>query len=219
MNIEFLAAVKKGDIEKIKALLEHDRGLVNAKAETGESAILLAMYHGQRGVANLLWDYGAAVNIWEAAAVGATDRVNDLVEIDPGLIHSQSHDGFTPLQLAAFFGNAHTVKWLAALGSNVNAISKNSTFARGVPVLQSAVASGNRDVVKILLEHGANVNVLNEQEGTPLYLTAYEGNVEMVKLLLAGGADRNLKTKDGETPLKIAEARGHYPVVELLKDQ
>lgn len=217
MEKEFLAAVKKGDSERIKALLDQDRKLANAHADSGESAILLAMYYGRRGIANLLWDYGAEMNVWEAAAVGASGCVQELVARDPSLTHAHSHDGFTPLQLAAFFGNADTVEWLATHGSDVNAVARNQTFARGVPVLQSAVASRNALTVKTLLEHGANVNAMNEEEGTPLFLAAFEGNAEMVKLLLAHGADLHLKTKKGQTPLDFAKQEGYQQIVELLE--
>lgn len=164
---ELIEAVKKGDADKIKQLLAKDRALANARTKTGESAILLAMYYGQRGIANLLWDYDAEMNVWEAASVGAIERARQLVESDPSLIRAISHDGFTPLQLAAFFGNKEAVEFFVSRGADVNAISHNATFARGVPILQSAVASGNVEVVRLLLEHGAKPNVMNEQEGTP----------------------------------------------------
>lgn len=219
MQKEFIEAIKKGDTEKINTLLTQDRALVNSKSETGESAILVAIYYGRRGIANVLWDFGAEMNVWEASAVGATERVKEWIEREPSLIRAHSHDGFTPLQLAAFFGNADTVEMLATRGADVNAISHNQTFARGVPILQSAVASGNVLAVKILLEHGANVNVLNEQEGTPLYLAAFEGNSAMVKLLLANGANPNLKTKDGMTPLDLAKKEGYQEIVGLLESK
>ncbi len=217
MENEFIEAVKKGDAEKIKQLLAQNRELVNAHTETGESAILLAMYHGQRGIANLLWDYGAGMNFWEASAVGALDHVKQIVDSDPGSVRSFSHDGFTPLQLAAFFGNKEVVEFLISRGADVNAISRNTTFARGVPILQSGVASGNAEVVRVLLDHGANPNVLNEQEGTPLFAAAFEGNAEMVRLLLDHGADTNLKSKSGETPLVAAKKKGHTQLVALLE--
>jgi ankyrin repeat protein len=215
---EIIEAVKKGDAEKVRQLLAKDRALVNARAETGESAILLAMYHAQRGIANLLWDYGSEMNVWEAASVGAIDRVSQLVEGDPSLIRSLSHDGFTPLQLAAFFGNKDVVEFLASRGADVNAVSRNTTFARGVPILQSAVASGNFEVVRALLEHGANPDVLNPQEGTPLFVAAFEGNADMVRLLLDPGADASLKTKTGETPLDAAKKKGHSHIAALLEN-
>jgi uncharacterized protein len=214
---EMLEVVKKGDADKVKRLIAKDRALVNVRTETGESAILLAMYHGHRGIANLLWDYGATLDVWEAASVGALDSVKQLIGNDPRVIHSLSHDGFTPLQLAAFFGNMEVVELLARRGADVNSISRNTTFARGVPILQSAVASGNKEVVRILLEHGANPNILNEEGGTPLYAAAFEGYVEMVRMLLKHGADPQLKTKTGETPLHIARIKGHAQVVALLE--
>ena len=217
MEIEFIQAIKKGDTEAINALLRQNLALVNATAETGESAILLAMYYGRRGIANVLWDYGAEMNVWEAAAVGATERVKEWIIREPSLLHAHSPDGFTPLQLAAFFGNADTVEMLAGRGADVNAVSQNQTFARGVPVLQSAVASGNTLTVKILLEHGANANGLNEQEGTPLFIAAFEGNAEMVKLLLGSGGDPDLKTKDGMTPLDFARKEGYQEIIALLE--
>ncbi len=215
---EFIEAVKKGDIEKVAQLLAHNRALVNVRTDTGESAILLAMYYGQRGIANLLWDYSTEINVWEASAVGATQRANELLKEKPDLVHAYSHDGFTPLQLAAFFGHAETVALLLDRGAEINLHSQNKTFARGVPILQSAVASGNVDVVKILLARGADVNIKGEENSlTPLHASAFDGQLEIVRLLIEQGADPNIKTKNGDTPLAIAKKKGHAQVAALLE--
>ncbi len=215
---EFLHAAQTGNTNRLTGLLSHNRALVNARSESGESAILLAVYNGRQDAAKLLLDYGAELNIWEAAAVGAMERVNEWLKEKPDLVHAYSHDGFTPLQLAAFFGHAETVALLLDHGAEINLHSRNKTFARGVPILQSAVASGNVDVVKILLARGADVNIKGEENDlTPLHAAAFDGQLEIARLLLEHGADPNIKTKNGDTPLAIAKKKGHAQVAALLE--
>lgn len=215
---EFLHAARNGNTNKLRELLAHNRALVNARSESGESAILLAVYNGHSEVAKLLLDHGAELNIWEAAAVGATKRVSEWLKENPDLVHAYSHDGFTPLQLAAFFGHRETVELLLDHSAEINLRSQNKTFARGVPILQSAVASGNVDMVKILLVRGADVNIKGEENGlTPLHAAAFDGQLEIARLLIEHGADVNAKMKNGDTPLAIAKKKGHAQVAALLE--
>lgn len=218
MNLEqeLFHAIETDTFARLVEIIEDNPSLVNARKENGDSAVLAAIYHGHNDIAQLLITSGAMVNIWEAAALGDQSRVAKYFQADANLLHAFSHDGFTPLQLAAFFGHASLVEFLLDQGADPNVISRNQTFARGVPILQSAVASGKIESVRALLAHGANVNIRNAQGMTPLHLAAFEGNVEMVKLLLANGADVNAKMDDGTTPRGMAEKKGHEEIAGSL---
>ena len=99
-------AVKAGDSGQVQALIAADPTLVNAHADGGESAVLLATYYGHRDIADLLVLRGANLTVFEASAVGQVARVEALLAQDPALVNAFSPDGFTPLGLAAFFGHA-----------------------------------------------------------------------------------------------------------------
>jgi len=63
---DFLAAVKAGDAERVARMLDANAGLLNARGGSGESAVMLAVYYGKKGVLELLLGRGAELNIFEA---------------------------------------------------------------------------------------------------------------------------------------------------------
>src|SRR5438067_1586325 len=99
----FLDAVKAGDLERVKEMISADPGLVDTKASTGESAVLTAVYHRHKEIANLLVARGAALTLAEACAAGERERAERLLEERAAEVNAYSADGWTPLHLAAFF--------------------------------------------------------------------------------------------------------------------
>jgi ankyrin repeat protein len=215
---QMLEAVKSGDVASVNALLDANPSLVNAKNESGVSAILLATYFGHRDIAEVLLAKGAELNIFEAAASGQLDRIRMLTEEDSGLVDSYSSDGFTPLGLAAFFGRKDVLDFLLAHGANPNAASKNQM--RVLP-LHSAVAHRQPEVAltmaESLLLNGAEVNVAQDGGWTPLHQAAAHGQMEIMKLLFAHGADVNAKSEDGTTPLQMAQNKDYPEATEMLR--
>jgi ankyrin repeat protein len=213
-----LEAVKAGDVAQVKALIEADPALVNAKDEAGNSAILLATYYGRRDVVNVLLAHDAELSLFEASAVGRLDRVQALVAEDPDLtselVNAYSHDGFTPLGLASFFGHRDVAEFLLAHGAEINAASKNKM--RVMP-LHSAVASRHFGIAEILLAHGADVNAAQQDGYTPLHEAAQNGQVEMAELLLAHGANIDARKDDGQTSLAVAMEHSHMGAADLLR--
>ncbi len=187
-EVEIFGALVTGDNAKFRRLLEEHPEIVNARNETGDSLLLAAAYAGRRDLFDLLLEKGAGVSLFEAAAAGLVDRVQDQIDGDPALVNAYSHDGWTPLHLASFFGHKEVVNLLLARGADVNARSKSSRFAKENTPLHAAAANKQVGVAEILIAHGADVNAKDGSGYTPLALAANSRNDLMVVILLEKGA-------------------------------
>jgi ankyrin repeat protein len=161
-----------------------------------QSELLEALYRGDRDVVEAKLAEQPDLTLFEAAAVGATGRVRELLSIDPGSGGGWSPDGFTALHLAAFFGNEADCAELLECGADVNAVARNPLR---VQPLHSAAAGGHTAVARLLLEHGADPNARQEGGFVPLHAAAQAGNDELYGLLVASGADQDATTDDGRT--------------------
>jgi len=101
----FFDAIKAGDVEAVRAQAKENTSLFVARTESGESPLLLAKYYGKDSVIQALLEIGLQPDLFEAAALGHADRAKVLVDSAREFLNAMSDDGFTPLQLAAFFGH------------------------------------------------------------------------------------------------------------------
>jgi ankyrin repeat protein len=211
---EFFKAVKGGDLAAVQGMLQQVPSLKDARTEKGLHAVVLAIYYGQKDIADVILRHGPELTIHDASTVGDFGRVKQLVAQDPALVNSLSSDGFTPLGLAAFTGRLEIAEFLLAQGAEANIVSQDEN--QFTP-LTGAVASGNAAVVKLLLMHGADPNHLYEGgQFSPLLEAASAGRLGIIDLLLRHGADVNLRSKDGKSPLGVAREHGHTAVAEAL---
>ena len=213
MRAELFTAIRAGDTAKITALVESDPGLLDAKDENGLSAITIAKYSRQESIAQMLIDRGAKLDIFSASMAGVETRVVELLAQDRGLINSYSVDGWTPLHVAAFFGQKEIAEVLLANGADVHARSRN---AMGNTPLHAAVAARKPDVVPVLLAHGADVNARQQGDFVPLHAAAQNGDVELASLLIAHGADVKARAANNQNALDFAMTKGHQAMVDLL---
>lgn len=179
----------------------------------GETPVLTAVYYGAREVADLLLARGATLSLFEAAAVGAADRLREILTTAPDLLNTYSHDGWTALHLAAFFGHPGAAAYLIEQGAAVSAIGRNGMA--NTP-LHAALASNRSDVARLLIKAGADVSIGDGAGWTPLHLAAANGNRELVAELLERGARPDTATDKGETALALAAAKGHAEIAALL---
>jgi ankyrin repeat protein len=210
---EFLEAIRKNDHEKVAQLLKDRPSLANTRDRDGGSAILMALYRGNKPIAAAI----AAIkqtDIFEAACLGDLNQLKTLLSQDPSLAESYSPDGFTALALASYIGQKESVDILVEKGADVNAPARNST---GFTALTGAVSQNHNGIAKVLVARGAKVDHKYEGDFTPLMHAAHAGNIELVKLLLDHGADPNAKNSEGKTPLSFAVEKGHQDLVDLLK--
>ena len=85
MTDELLAAVEAGDADRVSALISEDPSLANARDGSGVSAILLSRYRSDRAVTDALLAADPDLDIYEAATLGYTDRLNEALATDPAL--------------------------------------------------------------------------------------------------------------------------------------
>jgi uncharacterized protein len=207
-----LDAIKAGDVERVRELLRADPSLLAAK-KNDVSLTRLALYVGQRAVAEEFVLQGAPFDVFDACALGDLTLTETLVTADPSLVKSFSPDGHSPLGLACFFGHTAVAMLLIERGADVNAASQNNMQVRP---LHSAVARKSRSIVELLLARGADVNAKQQHGYTPLHGAAAAGDHELAEILLQHGADKAAKSDDGKTPHALASERSHSAILGLL---
>jgi len=135
---EIFDAVRAGNMTRVQELLNADPGLASVRNERGHTPVLIAQYHHKQEAVAALLGVEPALDIFDAASVGRTGRVAEWLEKDPALLEARSGDGFSPLGLAAFFGQTETVKLLLARGANPK------------DAVGLAATKGHVDVLKLL---------------------------------------------------------------------
>jgi ankyrin repeat protein len=210
---EVIQTAKEGDVSKLSQLIESNPDLPNARADTGETPVMAALYHGHQAAVEMLVDAGASLDIFAAAALGDMTAVEAALAADPKSVNAFAYDGWTPLHLAAFFGRSAAAERLLADGAHLSALSRNAL--RNTP-LHAAVAGGHVDVSLLLIEAGADVNVADAGGHTPFHIAAEGGYVPVAKALILRGADAHAVDAEDRTPLARAVARGHAEIVDLI---
>jgi uncharacterized protein len=216
--MDLFATISHGDGGAVLDLLAADPALGRARhPERGVSPVLWAMYghHFElaRAVAGQLDRLGQSLDLHEAAALDAADRVGALLD---GGAHAdaRSADGFTPLQLAAYFGAPAAAALLVERGADVDAAAENP---QRIAPLHAAVAGRRPEVVRVLLAAGAQPDARQHGGWTPLLAAAKHGHAEMVEALLEAGADPSAANDDGVRPAELARAHGHDAVAVLIE--
>ena len=178
------------------------------------SELIAAVYRGDRARVEELLVGEPTLDVFEAAAVGRTERVAELLDADPELVSAWASDGFTALHLAAYFRHPETARLLVDRGAPVDVVARNEQLR--VTPLQSAAAAREGDTVALLLERGANPNARHEGGFTVLHTVAQNGDEQLIRLLLSHGADAALAADDGRTAADFARDAGHTNLAALL---
>ena len=214
---DLFTAINAGDAARVEVILSADPALAAARDDDGVSATMHALYRRRPAVAEMIAAAILELDVFEAAALGRTDRLAELLAADPPLATARSVDGFTALHYPAFFGMGEAAaasRALLAAGADPNARSAN---AFSVLPLHSAVAGDHDDVVAVLLAAGADVNAMQRHGYRPLHGAAQNGAAATVARLLAAGADPSATNDDGRTAADLAAQAGHMELAGRLR--
>ncbi len=153
------------------------------------SDLLQAVYRGDQAAVDELLAAEPELDVFEAAAVGRTERLRELLDADPKVANAWAEDGFQPLGLASFFGRVDAARLLIERGAEVNSASRNDFK---VMPLHSAVAEKDAEtryeLATLLLEHGADPNARQQDDFTPLMAADQQGDARLRELLVEHGA-------------------------------
>ena len=158
---DLFAAVQAGDGDALRELLEARPELAGERNAEGLSPVLVALYNGRSELVDPILDANPPLDAFDAAAVGRTRGLEELLDADPDLVRAWSPDGFTALHLAAFFGQEDAARILLDRGADPRVISTHREI-RVAPV-QSAAAGGHDAIVRLLLERGAELEDVEEE--------------------------------------------------------
>jgi uncharacterized protein len=211
---ELFEAIKAGDLTAVKALLDREPELVNACDQSGLPAFTAAKYNRQEAIAQLLRERGAKLDIHAAAITGDEARVRELIQGDKSAVSTFSHDGWTPLHLAVFFGHAACAKALVEAGAAVNERAKNAM--ENMPI-HAAAAGRSADAVVILIENGADINARQHGGWTALHAAAQNGDASIAHVLIGAGADVKARADNNQSALDLALTKGHQDMVDILE--
>jgi uncharacterized protein len=158
------------------------------------SEILEALYRGDVETAHQLAE-GADRDVFEAAALGETERLRDLLDEDPARANAFGDDGFHPLGLACFFGQLDAARLLLERGADVNTLSRNEHIQTAA--IHAAAASGETaadestryELVKLVLDHGADPNLPQPGGFRAIDAARQSGDERLERLLKERGAE------------------------------
>lgn len=212
-------AAEKGDLNRLKSLLEKDPQLIYARNDFGGTPLHVAAQAGQLNIVKFLFEKGADLNSKDMYGMtplhaGVESEKNDVLAFllaQGAAIDAKNLWGMTPLHWAALSGLDKPLEFLVSKGADREA-KDNS----GRTPLHLGAWTGNRAIAEALIQKGGLVNAKDQGHDTPLHGAAYEGHKEVVDLLLAKGAEVNAKNNKGRTPSDGAARRGHKAVLELL---
>ena len=157
------------------------------------SDVLQAAYRGDREEAERL-AAGRELDVFEASALGRTDRLRELLDADPSLVNAYGDDGFHPVGLASFFGNVDAARLLYERGADANQIARNEHIQTAA--IHAAAASGDTgqdeatryELVELALEHGADPNLPQGGGFRAIDAARQNGDERIEQLLLEHGA-------------------------------
>ncbi|MFM7669478.1 MAG: ankyrin repeat domain-containing protein [Betaproteobacteria bacterium] len=137
-----MAAVRAGNLVKLRDLLDNHGANLNSRNRIGESLLMMSIKAGKQDIANYLLDRGARVDIASTANV-------------------------TPLMAAAFNGDLGMVERLLERGADVHARDRLKKTA-----MVYAAGEGRTEVVARFLKAGVDINARYPNDLTALMWAA-----------------------------------------------
>ncbi|AYP74067.1 ankyrin repeat protein [Fowlpox virus] len=175
LNSPLHCAVKKGDFEAVKSLLDKHEYINDVFYDNGYTPLNLAVVSGFTQIVRLLLENGADADIC-------------------------STDLFTPLHMAVRMKHKDIINLLLVFNANPNL----EDCFRCTPLIH-ACAEGDIETCESLISYGADVNYITSAGDTALASGVDNNKLQIVRLLLDKGANSNTIFERGSKLYSIME--------------
>jgi ankyrin repeat protein len=180
-------------------------------------------------IAQLLYEHGAEVDVQgrenctpliAASCSGHLEIVRWLLSCGASSTVRDEEYGFTPLHMAAVWGQVEVSRLLLRYKADIHAHDN-----KGRTPLHQAARRNQVYVARLLLEHGADVNARDNKRNTPLHLVSEADfpdvvrDLDVARLLVEHGANIDAEDDEGRTAFQIASEEGHHDFVKFLSDR
>ncbi len=240
---------------RISSILIKAGAHIDTSEGTGRTALHFAVTARHLDVMRFLIEQGADLNTRDAEGAsplddavwtGSLDATAILLAHGAHLNEMDTKTGATPINEAAFRGNAPLIRYLLQFhpdlgiadkqghGPLENAIRMGKEDSalllleaepkeRATPqfferTMDAAIRNNESVLVATLLKQGALANDTLPSGSTPLDTAAAEGATPVVRVLLDNGADPNRSGRNGTSPLEDASLKGFDGIVGMLLD-
>ncbi|XP_062334483.1 ankyrin-2-like isoform X2 [Osmerus eperlanus] len=215
-------AAQENHLEVVRYLLENE-GNQSTATEDGFTPLAIALQQGHNQVVSLLLEHDTKGKV-RLPALHIAARKDDtksaalLLQNDHNadvqskmMVNRTTESGFTPLHIAAHYGNVNVSTLLLNRGAAVDFTARN-----GITPLHVASKRGNTNMVALLLDRGAQIDAKTRDGLTPLHCAARSGHDPALELLLERGAPMLARTKNGLSPLHMSAQGDHVECVKHL---
>uniref|UniRef100_A0AAY4EQ54 Ankyrin 2 n=1 Tax=Denticeps clupeoides TaxID=299321 RepID=A0AAY4EQ54_9TELE len=215
-------AAQENHVEVVRYLLENG-GNQSTATEDGFTPLAIALQQGHNQVVSILLENDTKGKV-RLPALHIAARKDDtksaalLLQNDHNadvqskmMVNRTTESGFTPLHIAAHYGNVNVATLLLNRGAAVDFTARN-----GITPLHVASKRGNTNMVRLLLDRGGQIDAKTRDGLTPLHCAARSGHDPAVEILLERGAPMLARTKNGLSPLHMAAQGDHVECVKHL---
>ncbi|RVE60131.1 hypothetical protein OJAV_G00177840 [Oryzias javanicus] len=215
-------AAQENHMDVVRYLLENG-GNQSTATEDGFTPLAIALQQGHNQVVSILLENDTKGKV-RLPALHIAARKDDtksaalLLQNDHNadvqskmMVNRTTESGFTPLHIAAHYGNVNVATLLLNRGAAVDFTARN-----GITPLHVASKRGNTNMVRLLLDRGSLIDAKTRDGLTPLHCAARSGHETSVEVLLEKGAPLLARTKNGLSPLHMAAQGDHVECVKHL---
>ena len=190
MPRDFIEAVEKGNVTKVKKLLQ-EGARPEMKDPNGKPAVLTAIEKGYDTIVRLFLKNGLNANI----------------------------KLFKNKNLTLFVYAMHNTKYKCALEilKAGGSADFNHRYKKGKTALMLAIDDGNAALINLLITKNFDPDRTDQFGNTALMYAAEKNMYSVADKLLQKGGDPTIRQVDGKTAAEIAEKKGNIRIKNLLK--